>query len=254
MKLGEMRLTFRFKGGKGSGHRGHAGRPGMVGGSLPGTGVLPPAPGVGGAIVQFAPMGRAKGMEYAKKLVRVVGEDGVTLSDPTDVHLKKYANVFAKQDERMLAAVDEVHVAEDKHAWHATLRAYNEAFDESMTPGNVYAFYVRRTGAGEVKAPHGLKNVMEFPHRTSDVKIGHEIGHAAYFAATESAQADWVSFVKSNSRLSGDPRELFADMCGFYTKYRGKPATEPAYGHTRIFSHRHPDVYAAVSKVLETMR
>jgi hypothetical protein len=33
-----MKLTFRYKGGKGSGHHGHAGRPGKHGGSLPGKG------------------------------------------------------------------------------------------------------------------------------------------------------------------------------------------------------------------------
>jgi hypothetical protein len=34
-----MKLTFRYKGGKGSGHHGHAGRPGKEGGSLPGIGI-----------------------------------------------------------------------------------------------------------------------------------------------------------------------------------------------------------------------
>ena len=33
-----MKLTIRLKGGPGSGHHGHAGRPGKVGGSLPGKG------------------------------------------------------------------------------------------------------------------------------------------------------------------------------------------------------------------------
>lgn len=33
-----MRITLRYKGGKGSGHHGHAGRPGDVGGSVPGIG------------------------------------------------------------------------------------------------------------------------------------------------------------------------------------------------------------------------
>jgi len=32
----QMNLVFRLKGGPGSGHRGHAGRPGSVGGSVPG--------------------------------------------------------------------------------------------------------------------------------------------------------------------------------------------------------------------------
>jgi hypothetical protein len=36
-----MKLKVRFKGGTGSGHHGHAGRPGLVGGSQPGEGIDP---------------------------------------------------------------------------------------------------------------------------------------------------------------------------------------------------------------------
>lgn len=34
--MSDLKLTFRFKGGKGSGNFGHAGRPGQIGGSAPG--------------------------------------------------------------------------------------------------------------------------------------------------------------------------------------------------------------------------
>lgn len=37
--MSKAKLTLHFKGGPGSGHRGHAGRPGKRGGSLPGKGV-----------------------------------------------------------------------------------------------------------------------------------------------------------------------------------------------------------------------
>ena len=35
--MATLQLTLRLKGGPGSGHRGHAGRPGSVGGSVPGA-------------------------------------------------------------------------------------------------------------------------------------------------------------------------------------------------------------------------
>lgn len=50
-----MKLTFRLKGGAGSGHRGHAGIPGHQGGSLPGAGVSSRGGSVQGAWKKFEP-------------------------------------------------------------------------------------------------------------------------------------------------------------------------------------------------------
>jgi len=57
-----MKLTIRLKGGPGSGHTGHAGRPGSVGGSVPGVGSF-----VMGSRVDTIPVKTTTGVAYVDR-------------------------------------------------------------------------------------------------------------------------------------------------------------------------------------------
>lgn len=146
-------MILRIKGGPGSGHHGHKGRPGIRGGSLPGKG------------------GSVNIAGHVKKVLKVAykGE----LVEPNRNELGVITNYMKRHPASVVSHVEGIILCGSEEDWKAQ---YDTYFDdgEYMSCGG---FYAEELSTG--------KHVVVLPPGFSEHAIDHELGHVAYRAASK---------------------------------------------------------------------
>lgn len=139
-------MIIRFKGGPGSGHHGHRGRPGKRGGSLPGKG--------GGDSVH----------DHVRKVLKVAykGE----LVEPNNNELGVISNYMERHPEKVVKHIGSIVLCGSEEDWKTE---YDKHFDDGDCMG-CGGFYT-------------ADKVIVLPPGFSEHAIDHEIGHVAYRAA-----------------------------------------------------------------------
>lgn len=218
-------MILRFKGGPGSGHYRHAGRPGKRGGSLPGKG--------GGGIAT-----------HVKKVLKVAYKGEMV--EPNRNELGVITNMLERHPDKVVRHLEGMVLCGSEEDWK---EQYDKYFDDEGGHASCGGFYVP------------AEKSIYLPPGFSEHAINHEMGHVAYRAAwvsggTERWDKEYArsDFDRHTAYSRTDANEAFAESYASYIASGGGAAMATSIGpYAPSVLQRYLETFAAVEEVVDAI-
>jgi len=225
-----MIIKVRFKGGPGSGHFGHIGRPGLRGGSLPGK----------------------RGAYGGRNAPRFKVVRGGRETRPTQQEAADMAIILRRHPTKVISQLKGIVVCSTEEDWKEQYQ-------------NIVG---RIVGGGDYKNCEGFyatyTKTLYLPPGYSRLAIDHEIGHAAYWAARgfggthvwDDSYNNSIYFDRHTAYSGINVREAFAESYAAWVQTGGKVANVSELPQD-VFTHNiHyiAETFKAMQKTIDTIQ